>query len=407
MERFNLKKKICFYTGNRGEFSLIKPLIQKVIEIEEINEQILVSGSHLEIEYGETIKEILNSGFKINYKTEPIKRINQINNTSYQIAQSINQCSEAFKKLCPDFVVIYGDRFEAFGACIAASQSGIPVIHIEGGDITEGGCLDDNVRHAMTKLSHLHCVTNFISYKRVALLGEEKWRIANIGLPCLDNIFAKEYASKKELIKKFELDLEKPLIIFTQHPVSSEINDLNQHISNTTKALVDLYQKESVQIICTYPNNDEGSEIIIEKLKKISENMPGIKLYKSLGGYYYHGLLSLAMENNNCIISIGNSSSGIKETSSFNCPHINIGNRQSGRLGGKNIINVGYSSKDIYSKVNFLLKKENRSKYQEGNNPYWNNGAGNCFKNFLKEFINLKKEIILLKKIRQTTLDIN
>ena len=87
--------------------------------------------------------------------------------------------------------------------------------------------------------------------------------------------------------------------------------------------------------------------------------------------------------------------------------HINIGNRQKGRLGGKNIINVGYSSKDIYSKVNFLLKKENRSRYQEGNNPYWNNGAANCFKNFLKEFINLKKEIILLKKIRQTTLDIN
>ena len=128
--------RICFYTGNRGEFSLIKPLIEKLKNNKLFQTQILVSGSHLEIEFGETINEITKAGFEIDFKTKPLSKGNEAFKTAFQISESIRESSLGIDKLKPDFLVIYGDRFEAFGACIAASQSGVPVIHIEGGDLT-------------------------------------------------------------------------------------------------------------------------------------------------------------------------------------------------------------------------------------------------------------------------------
>ena len=397
--------RICFYTGNRGEFSLIKPLIEKLKNNKLFQTQILVSGSHLEIEFGETINEITKAGFEIDFKTKPLSKGNEAFKTAFQISESIRESSLGIDKLKPDFLVIYGDRFEAFGACIAASQSGIPVLHIEGGDVTEGGCYDDNVRHSMTKLSHLHCVTNEDSMKRVINLGEEKWRISNIGLPCLDNIYKKKYANKEEVIKNFNLDLDRPIIVFTQHPVASEIDKLDKHIFASTKALEDIQKETSAQIICTFPNSDQGSEIIIRALKSVSSSNEGIKLYKSLGGYLYYGLLALSLDEKNTIISAGNSSSGIKETPSFKCPHLNIGNRQKGRFTSQNIINCSYSGNEIYKKLNYLIKYENRLKFRNKNNPYWNNGAGNNFESFLKRISVKDRHNLLVKKTKNTTLE--
>ena len=397
--------RICFYTGNRGEFSLIRPLIEKLKKKNFFQTQILVSGSHLETEYGDTVNEIKKAGFKVDFKTNKLSKGNQFSKTAFQISESIRESSLGIDKLKPDFLVIYGDRFEAFGACIAASQSGVPVIHIEGGDLTEGGCYDDNVRHAMTKLSHLHCVTNQNSMQRVINLGEEHWRISNIGLPCLDNIYKKQYASKEEVINNFNLDLDKPIIIFTQHPVSSEIENLDEHIYASTKALEEIQKQNSAQIICTFPNNDQGSEIIIKALKSISSKNEKIKLFQSLGGYLYYGLLALSLDNKNIVISAGNSSSGIKETPSFKCPHLNIGNRQKGRFTSQNIINCSYSRNEIYKKLNYLSKYENRIKFRNKTNPYWNNGAGDNFENFLTEVSVKDRNNLLVKKIKNTTLE--
>ncbi len=399
--------KICFYTGNRGEFSLIKPLIEKLNNNELFKSQILVSGAHLEENFGDTINEITKYGFNVDFKTNKLYKGEDSSHTTFQISESIKESFTAIDKLKPDFLVIYGDRFEAFGACIAASQSGVPVIHIEGGDITEGGCYDDNVRHAMTKLSHLHCVTNEQSMRRIKSLGEEEWRISNIGLPCLDNIYKKNYATREELIEKFNLDLNKPLIIFTQHSVSSELDNLKEHISSSAKALLKIQESSSAQIICTFPNNDDGSEIIINELKEMAKTNKSIKLFKSLGGYLYYGLLALSIDKKNIVISMGNSSSGIKETPSFNCPHLNIGNRQKGRLTTNNIINSIYSSEEIYSKLNYLIKDDNRFQFRIKSNPYWNNGAGNNFVNFLSMISNKEKKELLVKNIKDTNLDLD
>jgi UDP-hydrolysing UDP-N-acetyl-D-glucosamine 2-epimerase len=397
--------KICFYTGNRGEFSLIKPLIEKLNSNKLFKTQILVSGSHLEKDFGETINEITKTGLNIDFKTSKLSKINNNFQTAFQISDSIKESSIGIDKLKPDFLVIYGDRFEAFGACIAASQSGVPVIHIEGGDVTEGGCYDDNVRHAMTKLSHLHCVTNPNSLKRVINLGEEEWRISNIGLPCLDGIYEKQYATKDEVIKNFNLDLNKPIIVFTQHPVASEIEKLKEHILASTSALKEMQEKHSAQIICTFPNSDHGSEIIIKELESLSKNNQNINLFKSLGGYLYYGLLALSLDDKNIIISAGNSSSGIKETPTFKCPHLNIGNRQKGRFTSQNIINSKYSKNEIYQKLSHLIEPENRKKLRNESNPYWNNGAGENFENFLTRISVKNREQLLVKKIKNTKLN--
>ena len=395
-------KNIFFYTGNRAEFSLIKPLIESVKNIKNIDIKLIVSGSHLDIGYGRTFDEIDKSNLGIDIIKGPLKKIDSYSSTSLFIADSIKIISLILERFEPSLFVVYGDRSEALGACIAASQNGFPVIHIEGGDITEGGCLDDNVRHSMTKLSHIHCTTNKKSAKRILNLGEEKWRIKNIGLPSLDEIYNCKYASKKEVLEKFKLDLNYPLIIFTQHTVASELSNLNKHIEASSIALAKLSKKFSAQVICTYPNNDKGSQIIIDRLEKLQNENKLINLYKSLGGYFYHGLLALSKEKKIKILSIGNSSSGIKETACFNCNHLNVGTRQNGRNSPSNIINVDYSSEIIFNKGSELLSKANEGITFD---PYWNNGAGDNFREFIQYLFKIDIKKILLKKIKGTCLE--
>ena len=395
-------KNIFFYTGNRAEFSLLKPLIDSIKNIKNVQIRLIVSGSHLDNDYGRTFDEIDNSNLGIDIIKGPLKKIDSYNSTSLFIADSIKVISLILENFEPSLFVIYGDRSEALGACIAASQNGFPVIHIEGGDITEGGCLDDNVRHCMTKLSHIHCTTNQKSTQRIFKLGEENWRVKNIGLPSLDEIYKGKYASKEEVLTKFNLNLNYPLIIFTQHTVASELPNLNNHIEQSALALAKLYKEYSAQVICTYPNNDMGSRIIIDRLIKLQNNYGGINLYKSLGGYFYHGLLALSKEKKVKILSIGNSSSGIKETACFNCNHLNIGTRQKGRNAPNNIINVDYNSEFIFNKASKLINSTNEEIIYD---PYWNNGAGDNFRKILQDLLKMDIKNILIKTTKGTSLE--
>ena len=396
--------RIVFYTGNRAEFSLIRPLIESVRENKNIDSRLIVSGAHIDPKYGNTLSEIEESGIKVNFLTEKLKSDKLYNSTPELISKSIEETCKAIEELKPALLIIYADRYETFGACIAASQQGIPVLHIEGGDITEGGCLDDNVRHAITKLSHLHCTTNEESSRRVISLGEEKWRVKNIGLPSLDDIYKQNYAKPNEIIKQFSIDLSKPIILFTQHTVSSELHQLEEHLEQSILALDRLSNELSAQVICTYPNNDEGSQLIIDNLKLFVLRNKSIKLFKSLGGYYYHGFLGLSRLNKVRIISIGNSSSGIKETACFGLTHLNVGNRQRGRTVSSNVINVPYEKEIIFSQANNSLKK-----YSSGlnhNDPYWNGGAGKNFSSFISEVSHIPTDKILVKTSCKTTLSI-
>lgn len=370
-------RKVAVFTGNRAEYGLQFPILKAIEEDPFLEYQLIVSGGHLESNFGNTLREIEEDGFRIDAQVKIELEEDSSLATAKAIGGGIIRMADVLHQLAPDILVVYADRFEGFAAIVAASQMNIPVAHIEGGDLTEGGALDDSVRHAMTKLSHLHFTTNKQAYNRVLALGEEAWRVENVGLPANDVISCGHYTPFEEVVAVMGLDLSRPIIIFTQHSVSTEFAKAEMQIMETIKALKSLINV-GVQVIVTYPNNDVGGAIIIKNLRKFwLANKNDVTLRKSLGRKLYHGLLALAEDKCVRLACVGNSSSGIKETPFFSCPTVNIGTRQEGRLRGKNVIDVDYDSGCIQEAINKCLFDEDfRRVCRDTDNPYFLTNSG-------------------------------
>jgi len=373
----NSKKVIAIFTGNRAEYGLQFPIIKAVSEHPDLDYKLIISGAHLDTNFGQTLDEIKNDGFNIYSEISITMDANSLDSNVQAIGSGVVEIGKVLSKLRPDIMVVYADRFEGLAAVIASTQMNIPTVHIEGGDLTEGGALDDSVRHAMTKLSHLHFTTNQQATNRVLAMGEEAWRVHTVGFPAIDMINDGNYAKIEEIKSLLSLDLKKPIILFTQHSVTTEFNKSKDQIRASLKAL-EKHATEGAQVLITYPNNDAGgSQIIneIETLKK--QNLENIHIQISLGRYLYHGLLALAKYEEIKIVCVGNSSSGIKETPVFGCPTINIGSRQEGRLRGENVIDVGYEPEAIYKAINDGLSSSSfRDIARNTSNPYYIGDAG-------------------------------
>ncbi|CAN0603790.1 unnamed protein product, partial [Ectocarpus sp. 12 AP-2014] len=195
---------------------------------------------------------------------------------------------------------------------IAATQMSIPTAHIEGGDLTQGGALDDVVRHAMTKLAHVHLTTNAEAAKRVRLLGEESWRIHNVGFPTLDLINASDFVDAESVARELNLDATRPMVLFTQHPITTSPDAAQDQINVSLEALEQARLELDAQIILTYPNGDLGSDVIIQALTQWSNARPDVILRQSLGRRLYHGTLNVCGRVSRGVC-VGNSSSGVKE----------------------------------------------------------------------------------------------
>lgn len=371
------KRKIAIFTGNRAEYGLQYPILKAINQHPNLDYFLIVSGAHLDPKFGSTLQEIKNDGFHVDAEIKIEMDMDASIATAQAIGAGILSISRALHKLKPDIVVVYADRFEGFAAIIAASQMNIPVAHVEGGDLTEGGALDDSVRHAMTKLAHLHFTTNQQSSNRILAMGEESWRVHTVGLPAIDLIWEKKFASSEEISRKFHLDFDRPIVLFTQHSISTEYSQAINQIKPSL-ICIDRLASEGAQIILTYPNNDVGGKAIIDELENFyAKRESNIQLFPSLGRHFYHGILALAYNPLIKIVCVGNSSSGLKETPAFNCPTVNIGSRQEGRLRGDNVIDASYDSEDIYKKIHRCLYDENFRKLCENSkNPYWIGNAG-------------------------------
>ena len=197
------KRKIAIFTGNRAEYGLQYPIIRAIARHPLLEYYLLVSGAHLDENFGYTKREIEEDGFKVWKEIKVDIKADDLFSTTQAIGRIVVNLSKVLHELKPHFLIVYADRFEGLAAVVAGSQMGIPVAHIEGGDITEGGALDDYVRHAMTKLSHLHFTTNIEAAKRIGRLNEEKWRVFNVGFPVVDLIKQKIFASIQEIQKSF------------------------------------------------------------------------------------------------------------------------------------------------------------------------------------------------------------
>lgn len=369
-------RRITFFSGNRAEFGLQRPIIEEAMKHQDLDVSILISGAHLDPFFGKTIQEVVDTGIKVSGTIDIPDISRDIRYTSLSIAKVIEGISNFLLASQPSIFVVYADRFEGFAALVASTQMNIPTAHIEGGDLTEGGALDDSIRHAMTKLAHLHFVTNDDSMKRVLNLGEESWRVHNVGFPAIDLIQQNRFASRDEIVQQLGIDLEKPLVVFTQHSITIEPEKAREQMQECVNAIRCL-MKIGVQVIVTYPNNDDGSHEIIEEIEKLKhEEHELLLVYKSLGRHLYHGLLALARDNRLKVVCAGNSSSGIKETPAFGCPTVNIGNRQASRLRGKNVIDTVCESKEIINSIKTALFDENfREMCRNTPNPYFQGGA--------------------------------
>lgn len=366
-------RTVAVFTGSRSEYGLLYPVLRAIDAHADLDYRLIVGAAHLEGDFGATLTEIEKDGFRVHGRVAMPLGADTLRATAGAIGNGILGISAVLADLRPDCLVLYGDRYESFAALIAATQMNIPVAHIEGGDYTEGGALDDSVRHAMTKLAHFHFTTNAAASERVLKLGEEPWRVRNVGLPALDMIAAGNYASEAEL-GQLGIDLARPVILFCQHSVTTEADAAVAQLRPALAALRAL-ASEGCQIIVTYPNSDAGGRRMIEFI----EGQPAqknIKIVQSLGRHRFHGVLHhIGRVGRGAMV--GNSSAGIKETPIFGCPTVNIGTRQRGRLRSGNVLDVGYDAAQVEAAVRRCIDDEAfRAACAGCENPYGDGLAG-------------------------------
>lgn len=372
-----MSRVVAVFTGNRAEYGLQYPILRAIAAHPDLEYRLIVSGAHLDSQFGRTLDEIRADGFDIHAEVKIDLESDTLAATARAIGSGVISMSHALESIRPDILLVYADRFEGFAAVIAGTQMNIPTGHIEGGDLTEGGALDDSVRHAMTKLAHLHFTTNQQATNRILAMGEESWRVHTVGFPAIDLIAEGRFASPESLRRAYGVDATKPLVVFTQHSVTTEFDDAGDQVRPSLVALQRL-AAEGVQVIVTYPNNDAGGRRIIVELERFAaEAGPSVQLHRSLGRFNYHGLLALARDENTRIACVGNSSSGIKETPAFRCPAVNIGSRQSGRLRADNVIDVSYDAESIFAAVRRCFDDVDfRARCRATVNPYGIGDAG-------------------------------
>tara|TARA_B100001059_G_scaffold95104_1_gene94336 strand:+ start:26768 stop:27886 length:1119 start_codon:yes stop_codon:yes gene_type:complete len=368
--------KVFIITERRADYSRFKPIISLIQKDKDLDYILTVTGAHLKKEMGYTKNEILRDGFKIHYEidmfTKNLDSTAEMVRSFARVAEKVTYCLED----CNPHVILAGFDIGAnLAVSIAGAHMNIPVAHIQGGEVT--GTIDESIRHAMSKFSHYHFTSNDDALERLVKMGEVKSRIFNVGCPSIDAIL--NTIDNPKILEKYNLK-ENQYFILLQHPVTSEKDQSRNQIQITLSAL----KKINKKILIILPNNDAGFSNIIRELKNSN-----IQFVESLGISDYINLLKRSLG------LVGNSSSGIHETSTFNIPTVNIGTRQNGRLRPKNVFDVDHDEKQIIDAMNKALEfKKNNIKV---NNPY---GDGNS----AHRILSILKKIDLSNKIIQKTI---
>lgn len=364
-------KKVAVFTGTRAEYGLLYWLLKDIQTADDLTLQLLVSGSHLSPEFGHTVDQIKSDGFEVAENIEMLLSSDSAVGTVKSLGLGIIGYADALERQKPDILIVLGDRYEALGITQAAMLMRIPVLHIHGGEITEGA-YDDAIRHAITKLSLIHATSTESYRKRVIQLGEAPERVSNVGAIGLDHLQRSDFMSRDELSESLDFSLDSDFAILTYHPVTLAKEPAEDTFLNITKAL-DAYP--NLKVIVTYPNADDGGRKIIPLIESYGEkNRERVKVVSSLGQRRY---LSAVKHSR---LVIGNSSSGIIEVPSFHVPTVNIGARQSGRLASKSVINCAATAEGIQQALLKAIELSKSENFTSFTNPY---GQGNASEKIL------------------------
>lgn len=387
-------KKLAIVTTTRADYGLLHPIIKgfSKLEDEAFKLILIVTGTHLVEKFGYTVSEIEKDGFRIDYRIKITMNSGNNEEIAENISTVITEFTKVFEAEKPDGVMVLGDRYEMLGVATASLITSTPILHISGGDTTEGA-IDEYIRHALTKMSYLHFTTNEISKKRVIRMGEEPERVFNVGSTSIDNIFNEKLLTKEKTLESIGLVADK-YIICTYHPVTLSDSDGLKEVE-VLAGVLDKFVKKGYHIIVTKANADLGGSRINEFWDEIAIKNTGFSVFASLGRLRYLSLVKYASA------VVGNSSSGIVEVPALKVPVVDIGSRQRGRTRSRAVleVNLDDDGRKLTETLEFAISEAGKLRAEQGDSPYGEGKAAEQIVNitmaYLKKGMNLSKSFYL------------
>jgi UDP-hydrolysing UDP-N-acetyl-D-glucosamine 2-epimerase len=353
-----MKRKIAVVTSSRADYSHLYWPLKDLAAHPDVDLKIVALGAHLSPEFGTTIREIEKDGFEVAAKIECLLSSDSDVGMAKTIGLATLSLADLFADMRPDLVLLIADRYEMLAPASVALALRIPIAHIEGGEISEGA-IDDAVRNALTKMSHIHFTSTYAARDRVIQLGEEEWRVHRAGAPSLDHIRRQKLLNRVALTDNLGVKLDEDTILVAYHPVT-----LNRDTLSETNALFGALESLDGQVLFCFPNADAGSRSLIQRTRRFVESRPNSRVFTNLDVLTY---LSLLREVG---VFVGNSSSGIMETASFWLPTVNVGFRQAGRERASNVIDAESQQEAILAAIRKARSKEFREPLVGMSNPY-------------------------------------
>lgn len=380
------RRTIAVLTTSRADYGHLYWTLKELKNRSNVNLQLIAVGAHFSPAFGDTYKEIEADGFDIDERVECLLSSDSDVGMAKTIGVAALGLADVLGRTRPDILVLIADRYEMLAPAAVALALRIPIAHIEGGDISEGA-IDDAVRNALTKLSHIHFTTNENSRRRVLAMGEEAWRVHLVGSPSLDNLRRRQLVSREELEADLGLKSDRQTVVVAYHPVT-----LWRDTVSEANAVFSALEKISQQIVFCYPNADAGSHQIIERARMFCQNRPNAHLFVNLNHLKYWSLLKYSD------LLLGNSSSGIMETPSIPLPTVNIEFRQKGREQARNVIDAAPAADEILRAIETGLSADFRESLNGMTNPYGDGHASEQIAEILANVV-LGDELLIKRAV--------
>lgn len=366
-----MERKIIIVSGTRADYGIYKPVASELIKA-GFDVSFLVCGMHLAHKYGYSVQHIEKDGFNIIGRIDSLFLESSKENMGKSLSIELGYFSQILASEQPEYLMLLGDRGEMLAGAIAGAYLGIKTVHLHGGEVS--GTVDESIRHAVSKLSSIHFTSTLKSQKRLINLGEDSWRVYQVGAPRIDTILNEKLPDFERVKQAYNLDIEsKNYVLLVFHPVVTETDSLVEQMTELTKALKYMNQK----IICILPNADAGGEMIREFYEQ--SDLSGIVYVSNFSPEEYLTILEHSM------LMVGNSSSGIIEAASFHTPVINIGTRQNGREQSDNTIDAASTSNSIISAYQLVQSQDFQNKLKNSSNIYGDGCASKRIAQTLKE----------------------
>ena len=353
-------RTIAAVTVGRSDVSVLLPILRTIEAAADLRLRVVVTGAHLSPKFGDTLEALDAEGFR---DRAEVLHMPIDSDTPVAIGRAMGLgvvgAARLWEANRPDILLVVGDRFETFAVVVSSLPFNIPVAHVHGGEVTEGA-IDDAIRHAITKLSHLHFVAAEAYRQRLLQMGEEPWRVVTSGAPALDNLRSVRLLSRWELEQMLRLPLEPAPLLVTYHPVTRRPSEVARDVDEVLAALSDVRRP----LVFTYPNADPGHDTIMRKVWAFVRHRENARLFTNLGTQVYFSLMAYSAA------MVGNSSSGIIEAPSFRLPVVNVGDRQKGRLKAANVLDVPVEAGAIRSAIDRATSPGFRSSLSGLTNPY-------------------------------------